>query len=81
MRKNWGIDWGHFIDIGEPRPYGEEPQDDKDPTPESKRRLQFAYKLDTSLVNPLSNMPLSVALDAPHSLAQRNLLRGYELGT
>jgi hypothetical protein len=32
------------------------------------------------VVTPLSVLPASVASDAPPSLAQRNLLRGFELG-
>jgi hypothetical protein len=47
-----------------------------------KRRLQFAYKLDTSLVDPLAHLPSRIsgtgdtnALFA--SLAARNLKRGY----
>jgi hypothetical protein len=45
-----------------------------------KRRLQFAYRIDTSVVTPLSLLPQAVASDPPPSLAQRNLLRGFELG-
>ena len=66
------IDWGRLIDV-EPRPY------DGSQT-ELKRRLQFAYRIDTSLVDPLSNLPGVVASDPPPSLAQRNLLRGWRLG-
>ena len=80
MAKNRGIDWGRFIDIGEPRAYGDDPDDIKSPTEDMKKRLQFAYRLDTSVVTPLSVLPELVALDQPRSLAQRNLLRGFELG-
>jgi hypothetical protein len=72
MNPAWGIDWGRFIDI-DVRAY------DGDDAVKSKR-LQFAYRLDTALVNPLSNLPLSVASDPPPSLAERNLLRGWRLG-
>jgi hypothetical protein len=72
MNPAWGIDWGRFIDIDQ-RPY------DGDDAVKAKR-LQFAYRLDTALVNPLSNLPASVASDPPPSLAQRNLLRGWRLG-
>ena len=68
---HWGIDWARFIDV-EKRSYGGTTQDDK-------RRLQFAYKIDTSLVNPLQNVG-SVVSDLPVSLAQRNLLRGWRMG-
>ena len=83
MAKNRGIDWGRFIDIGNPRAYGEDPGDDVDPTKTTeamKRRLQLAYRIDTSVVTPLAHLPPSVAPDNPQSLAQRNLLRGFELG-
>ena len=80
MAKNRGIDWGRFIDVGNPRPYGGDPQAVSPTTAEMKQRLQFAYRLDTSLVTPLGHLPAAVASDKPPSLAQRNLLRGFELG-
>jgi len=71
MVANRGIDWGRFIDI-DTRTY--------DGTgAENKKRLQFAYRIDTSVVNPLSRLPLAVASN-PSSLAQRNLERGWRLG-
>ena len=71
MVSNWGIDWGRFIDI-DVRTY--------DGTPfENLERLQFAYRIDTSVVNPLSTLPPSVAAN-PSSLPQRNLLRAWRLG-
>ena len=41
-------------------------------------RLQFAYKLDTSLVNPLAHLPSQIVSmgDVHKSLGERNLLRG-----
>jgi hypothetical protein len=81
MAKNRGIDWGRFIDLeGDIRAYGSDPDDVNPPDRDMKRRLQFAYRIDTSVVEPLSNLPSSVASDPPPSLAQRNLLRGFELG-
>ena len=74
MNPAWGIDWGRLIDV-DTRSFGTDDPDD----PDSLRRLQFAYRLDTSLVEPLSGLPSSVAHDPPPSLAQRNLLRGFEL--
>jgi hypothetical protein len=71
MIKNWGIDWGRFIDI-DSRIYDGEPF-------ENTQRLQFAYRIDTSVVNPLSTLPPEVAAN-PSSLAQRNLERGWRLG-
>ncbi len=71
MNPAWGIDWGRFIDI-DTRTY--------DGTPaENAKRLQLAYRIDTSLVNPLASLPPSVAIN-PSSLAQRNLERGWRLG-
>ena len=72
---DWGIDWGRFIDI-EVRDYDGVKGDPGNPT--RARRLQFAYRIDTSLVDPLSNLPLSVAGNKPFSLALRNLLRGRQ---
>src|SRR5262249_27036871 len=42
-------------------------------------RLQFAYRIDTSLVNILGSLPPAIAKD-PSSLAARNLIRGFRLG-
>lgn len=72
--RSWTIDWQRFIDLGL-RPGAETKED----------RVQRAYRLDTSLVEPLAKLPLSVAGDEakenPHlfSLAFRNLFRGVEL--
>jgi hypothetical protein len=68
---NKAIDWGRFIDI-DTRIYDGSTED-------NKRRLQFAYRIDTSVVNPLLHLPAVVAAN-PSSLAQRNLLRGWRLG-
>lgn len=61
----WAIDWNLFIDL--------EPRD-----PDDHTRTQLAYKIDTSIVNPLGNLPDSVAKD-PNVLAARNLLRGWRM--
>jgi hypothetical protein len=68
MNPNWGIDWGRFIDI--------DVRDNDD----AKKRLQFAYRIDTSAVNPLSMLPGTVAGSEMASLPQRNLVRGWRLG-
>jgi hypothetical protein len=39
-------------------------------------RLQFAYRIDTSVANPLAALPAAVASDPPPSLIVRNLWRG-----
>lgn len=81
MAKNRGIDWGRFIDLeGDIRPYGGDPDTVSPATAEMKSRLQFAYRIDTSVVTPLSVLPSSVASDPPPSLPQRNLIRAFELG-
>jgi hypothetical protein len=72
--KSWAIDWQRFIELGL-RKGGETPTD----------RVQRAYKIDTSVVEPLSDLPFSVAGDEAKansrllSLAFRNLLRGQIL--
>lgn len=81
MASNRGIDWGRFIDLeGDVRAYGGDPDTVKPATADMKARLQFAYRIDTSVVTPLSILPATVASDPPPSLPQRNLLRGFELG-
>jgi hypothetical protein len=81
MAKNRGIDWGRFIDLaGDVRAYGDDPAKVDPPNAAMKKRLQFAYRIDTSVVAPLSVLPSTVASDPPPSLPQRNLLRGFELG-
>jgi hypothetical protein len=71
------IDWGRFIDI-DIRPYGNA---DKEDDPDNKIRLQFAYRIDTSVVFALSNLPIpSVVAAPPPALPVRNLIRGWRLG-
>ena len=65
FRKDWAIDWKLFFKM------------DGEPTGGSKR-VQPAYKIDTSVVNPLGNLPPSIARN-PASLAQRNLVRGWRM--
>jgi len=72
--KSWAIDWQRFVDLG--LRHGPETKTD---------RVQRAYKIDTSLVEPLFNLPFSIAGDEARakarllSLAFRNLLRGQLL--
>jgi hypothetical protein len=69
FNKNWTIDWQRFVDIGRSTPA----------TPPADR-VQMAYKIDTSVVEPLTALPISVAgAGGPFSLAFRNLLRGVKL--
>ena len=67
---DWAIDWQFFIDLD----HGNTPaqNDANDPL---TRKPQHAYKIDTSLVNPLGMLPALVAVN-PSSLTLRNLLRG-----
>jgi Animal haem peroxidase len=64
---NWAIDWSLYFDFG------------NKPPKLGKTRIQPAYKIDTSLVNPLGGLPPSIASKIP-SLAERNLLRGLRMG-
>jgi len=73
MASGRAIDWGRFIDL-DTRPYGGDGQD-----ADNRSRLQFAYRIDPSLVNPLGALPPAVASD-PASLGRRNLERGWRLG-
>jgi len=91
---DWALDWARFIDI-EPRPNGVILADDgtladskgtstgKDPSKlqldDNKRRLQLAYRIDTSIVFPLGDLPPDVADMLIPSLAERNLVRGWRL--
>lgn len=71
MIPDWGIDWGRLIDIDKRKYDGTDA--------ENQRRLQFAYRIDTSIVFPLSVLPAAVAKN-PSSLGLRNLERGWRLG-
>ncbi|HEY2320605.1 MAG TPA: heme peroxidase family protein [Solirubrobacteraceae bacterium] len=74
----WAIDWGRFIDL-EARPYGNPAEAGAAGSSGNLQRTQLAYKIDTSLVDPLKDLPLRVASDPPPSLPARNLLRGWRL--
>jgi hypothetical protein len=62
----WAIDWTLFFPIDSSRPKS------------GKSRIQPSYRIDTSIVNPLKNLPKSIASTFPN-LAERNLLRGFEM--
>ena len=64
---NFAIDWRLFFDFG------------NKPNPFSKQRIQPAYKIDASLVNPLSKLPPPITGEKPPSLAELNLRRGLKL--
>ena len=81
FRSNWAMDWGRFMDMG-PLDFGNDNPDD----PINRNRLQLAYRIDTSLVDPLGSLPnppfdppLSLGGTPLMSLAQRNLMRGWRL--
>ncbi len=63
----WAIDWSLYFDMG------------NKPPKLGINRVQPAYKIDTSLVDPLGKLPGTEAPGIP-SLAQRNLLRSLRLG-
>jgi heme peroxidase len=71
MGENLAIDWGRMIDIDTRAYDGSKAV--------KRRRLQFAYRIDTSLVHPLSKLPAIVASN-PSALAVRNLVRSTALG-
>ena len=48
--------------------------------PGSSEAPQPSLAIDPFLAGPLGTLPLSVAADPPHSLAERNLQRGVRLG-
>jgi len=66
---NWAIDWRLFFNL-EPPPNAENL---------GPKRIQPAYKIDSSVVGALGGLPASVASN-PSSLAERNLRRGARLG-
>jgi hypothetical protein len=65
---NWAIDWELFFNAG------------NNPPKLGPTRVQPAYKIDTSLVNPLGTLPVSIAAPPFQSLPVRNLLRGFRMG-
>jgi hypothetical protein len=82
FRSNWAFDWGRFMDLA-PLDFGDQ---DNPADPGNKNRLQLAYKIDTSLVDPLGHLPnppfdppLSLGGTPLLSLAQRNLMRGWRM--
>ena len=74
---NWALDWRRFIDLV-PLDYGTLVDNPDQNDPKNQKRLQLAYRIDTSLVNPLGNLPPSIAIN-PSVLAQRNLDRGWRM--
>jgi hypothetical protein len=65
---NWAIDWRLFFNLEPP------------PSPNlGPRRIQPAYKIDSSVVGALGGLPAAVA-SKPSVLAERNLRRGDRLG-
>jgi Animal haem peroxidase len=63
----FAIDWRLFFDFGNVHDQF------------SAQRIQPAYKPDTSLVNPLGNLPAPITGETPPSLAELNLRRGLKL--
>jgi hypothetical protein len=83
-------DWGRFFPLDHPRPGARlsvNPGDTaEDPDCDLRLRLQYAYKIDTTLADPLAllppkvagpgDVPAGVGPGGPPSLALLNLLRG-----
>lgn len=65
LPSDFAVDWRLFFKTGENTSSGPE-------------RLQKSYKIDTSLVNPLGNLPKVIGDNHP-SLAERNLIRGLRM--
>jgi hypothetical protein len=63
----WAIDWSLYFDFG------------NNPPDHGPNRIQKAYKIDSSIVNPLGKLPVPIGGKFP-SLAERNLLRGLRMG-
>ena len=77
-------DWSRFFpDPAVPTREPGRKDDSNATTANDRRRLQFAYRIDPTLVNPLATLPPSVAAGGPVNLAFRNLMRGrkFELPT
>lgn len=74
----WALDWRRYIDLV-PLDYGTLVDDPDQNDPKNQNRLQLAYRIDTSLVNPLGVLPASIAPTPPSMLAQRNLERGWRM--
>ena len=73
FRRDWVIDWRFFFD-GAPRPPYSDPEE-KPPV------AQKAMQINTSLSEPLRNLPKGfIPPDGYNSLAERDLLRGVQLG-
>jgi hypothetical protein len=70
MPQDWGIDWQFFIDLD----HGVAPGTQEGANDPILRTPQPSYKIDTSMVNPLSLLPAVVASN-PSSLPLRNLQR------
>jgi hypothetical protein len=67
FENDFAIDWRLFFDFGNPH------------NQFSAERVQPAYKIDSSLVNPLVNLPPPITGETPPSLAELNLRRGLKL--
>ena len=79
FRSNWAMDWARYVDLA---PLDSGGPGEGDPA----NRLQLAYKLDTSLVDPLGSLPnppfdppMSLGGTTLVSLAARNLMRGWRM--
>ena len=75
----WALDWTRFIDLA-PLDYGTLIDKPDQNNPKNQKRLQLAYRIDTSLVAQLGGLPVKVAGNGnPPSLAELNLTRGWRM--
>jgi len=76
---DWALDWRRFINL-EPLSYGQLVDNPHQNDPKNQKRLQLAYRIDTSLAGQLGTLPTGIAGRAnPPVLAQLNLLRGWRM--
>jgi hypothetical protein len=76
---DWAIDWRRYIDT-EVLDYGTLVDSPDQTDPKNINRMQLAYRIDTSLVNPLSGLPDNITGGVPPiSLGERNLVRGWKM--
>jgi Animal haem peroxidase len=75
------IDWSLFVTASLPPGQKGDNRSEVNgqPVKDDPKRLQYAYKIDTTLVNPLHALPPRIAGATPpfNALAARNLKRGY----
>ena len=72
---DFAVDWSYFLQSPKP-PKGAKPLTGTNPD----SKLQYSYRIDASLTNSLSLLPLPASGSGPANLAKRNVLRAVQLG-